>query len=514
MFRMSTTTDGVSPHAIVIGAGIGGTALAALLAHAGLRVTLLEKNRYLGGVCAGYEKHGFHIGFGSHMFSRGERGPLGQVLKRVGQPGAIEFLRTDCPVELRWPDHAQPAGYSAVPFPIGLDPLLGARLFREMGLSPSEIPAVVQILAAGDADADMWRYRSLTEFIAHHTDNPRVAAMFSFLFALYLLVPPEQMSAGEVIHCFRRMTQDHNISYPRGGSQAVPLAYCRIAEDHGAQIHTGATVKRILITGGRAHGIELADGTRLDADLVISTSSVRNTALRLCDPARLPPSYVDRAKAVQGSLSVVQVKFALDTELVRPGCLIGAFDDTQDLLHAEGNLSTATFRDILAGRVPDALPFYCPVPTNFDPGLAPPGHQLLTACAPAPTSDIDLADPPAAWEEALTRAIRRIVPGLDEHILFVDRTTVTWMEHWNGKETGTVISTAQTPRQVGEHRPSVRTPVDGLYLAGDCAGGRGTGTELAADSAMECAEHVLTDLRRAAPASWRHADTHLASVPV
>ncbi|WP_306750718.1 FAD-dependent oxidoreductase [Saccharothrix yanglingensis] len=94
------------PHVIVVGAGIGGSASAALLAHAGLRVTLLEKNRYLGGSCASYEKHGFQIDFGTHLFPRGERGPLGQVLKRVKRPAAIEFRRHPTSSNSGGPDHA------------------------------------------------------------------------------------------------------------------------------------------------------------------------------------------------------------------------------------------------------------------------------------------------------------------------------------------------------------------------------------------------------------------------
>jgi hypothetical protein len=88
------------------------------------------------------------------------------------------------------------------------------------------------------------------------------------------------------------------------------------------------------------------------------------------------------------------------------------------------------------------------------------------------------------------------------------------MEHWLGKQYGPAISTAQTPDQVGpKNRPSVATPVRGLYLAGDGAGGRGIGTELAADSAMECAERILTDLARPIPTAWqkdRHRQPQLS----
>ena len=117
-------------------------------------------------------------------------------------------------------------------------------------------------------------------------------------------------------------------------------------------------------------------------------------------------------------------------------------------------------------------------------------------CAVAPTSDVTLRDPGPAWEEAMLRTIRRVVPGLDEHALFVDRFSVEFIERWIGKEFGPAVSTAQTPDQVGAKRPRVFTPVRGLYLAGCNAGARGVGTELAAASAMECVDRVLTDLGR------------------
>jgi prolycopene isomerase len=155
------------------------------------------------------------------------------------------------------------------------------------------------------------------------------------------------------------------------------------------------------------------------------------------------------------------------------------------------------FEHVTRGEVPPIVPFYCPVPTNFDPSLAPPCHQLLTVCAVAPTSDVKLTSPPAAWEEAMLRAIRRVVPGLDEHALFVDTFDVKFIESWIGKEFGPAVSTGQTPDQVGRRRPPVYTPLPGLYLAGCNAGARGVGTELAAASAMECVDRILADLGRA-----------------
>src|SRR5688572_8060934 len=89
-------------RAVVIGSGIGGTAATLLLAHAGIPVSLIEKNRRIGGSCSGYDKQGFHVDIGTHMFCRGPKGPLGDVLRRVGESGAIEFFRTRDIAELRF----------------------------------------------------------------------------------------------------------------------------------------------------------------------------------------------------------------------------------------------------------------------------------------------------------------------------------------------------------------------------------------------------------------------------
>ena len=68
-----------------------------------------------------------------------------------------------------------------------------------------------------------------------------------------------------------------------------------------------------------------------------------------------------------------------------------------------------------------------------------------------------------------------------------------------GKSNRGAICTGQFPGQVGRDRLPVTTPVDGLFIVGDGAGGRGIGTELAASSAMEAVDELQAQrLRRAA----------------
>jgi prolycopene isomerase len=250
------------------------------------------------------------------------------------------------------------------------------------------------------------------------------------------------------------------------------------------------------VRDGRVRGVELTDGTTVPANVVVSTSSLRTTVLRLVGPEHFPAEYVERVKAIRGSYIAVQAKIGLRAPLVGAGAIVGGVGESADLLGVSTSDLKEMFAAVTRGEIPSIVPFYCPVPTNFDPSLAPPGHQLLTVCAVAPTSDVTLKDPGPAWEEAMLRTIRRVVPRLDEHTLFVDRFSVEFIEKWIGKEFGPAVSTAQTPDQVGARRPPVWTPLRGLYLAGCNAGARGVGTELAAASAMECVDRILADLGR------------------
>lgn len=488
-------------RAVVVGSGIGGTAATMLLAHAGIPTTLVEKNRRIGGSCSGYDKQGFHVDIGTHMFCRGDKGPLGDVLRRVGRAGAIDFRRTRDIAELRF-SQGDELTRVRVPAELRRMPRFAWNLARAMRLPPVEALRAARlfarILTMSDAEVTAWDGKTLDQFVAQYTNHGPTLGVFGFLLGLYFILPFWQVSAGEALHCFRAMAFDNALSYPRGGSIAIPSAYVKIAEELGAEVRVGTGVKRIVVADGQTRGVELEDGTLLPATIVISTSSLRTTVLRLVGESHFPSDYVDRVKRIRGSYIAVQAKIGLNKKLVDAGAICGGVGDAthDDLINVSQRELERMFAAMTDGRVPPIVPFYCPVPTNFDASLAPPGHQLLTACAVAPTSDITLRDPAREWEEAMMRALRRVVPGLDEHTVFVDRFSVEFIEKWIGKEFGPAVSTAQTPDQVGKNRPPVHSPLRGLYFAGCNAGARGVGTELAAASAMECVERVLFDVGR------------------
>jgi prolycopene isomerase len=494
----------VAAKIVIIGSGIGGSASAVLSAHAGFDVTVLEKNRRLGGSCASYEKQGFTIDIGTHMFTRGPKGPLGEVLARVGRRDTISFRKTTNIAEIRTIARNQKDIVKiSVPVARHRYPRFFVELAHAMNLGPRQMSKAMRmfghIIFMSDAEVDEWNDATVEDFIMKHTDHPGLISLFGFLLGLYFILPYWEVSAGEAFWAFRRMVKDNWLSYPLGGARAIPETYCQIAESFGAEVRTGVGVKRIRVSlengKRRVLGVTLSDGTQIDADIVISTSSVKTTVEHLVGPEFFPESYVARAKKIKGSQIAVQAKIALKKKLVSAGALVGGVGTDFNLFSVQTEDLRSMFNSVRSGRIPSVVPFYCPVPSNFDPTLAPPGCQLLTVCAVAPTTDVTLQDPSSAWEESMLEAMRAIVPNLDENILFIDRFSVKFIEHWIGKKFGPAVSTAQTPSQVGDKRPKIQTPIAGLYIAGCGAGARGVGTELAAASAMECVDMIVEEWR-------------------
>ncbi|MHC1591578.1 MAG: NAD(P)-binding protein, partial [Candidatus Helarchaeales archaeon] len=78
--------------AIIVGGGVGGTAIGALLAHRGKSVAIFEKNKIIGGRCLSYEHQGFLVDLGVHLFGVGEKGYIGDALRKIDRPNALEWV--------------------------------------------------------------------------------------------------------------------------------------------------------------------------------------------------------------------------------------------------------------------------------------------------------------------------------------------------------------------------------------------------------------------------------------
>ena len=73
-----------------------------------------------------------------------------------------------------------------------------------------------------------------------------------------------------------------------GGGPALVEALFSVCRARGVELQSEAEVGRIRVESGRVVGVELVDGTPIDADCVLSCIGPRRTLLDLVDPEALP----------------------------------------------------------------------------------------------------------------------------------------------------------------------------------------------------------------------------------
>ena len=150
------------------------------------------------------------------------------------------------------------------------------------------------------------------------------------------------------------------------------------------------------------------------------------------------------------------------------------------------NFSTMPPREysemLYRGEIPDDINSFIVVPSSFDPSIAPEGKQLIMMTTAVP-GDLDYKYCPAILDK-LIQVAEEHFPGMQEHAVFVEKVFPEDAARIMGED-GAGIGIAQQAGQAGVDRPSICTPVKGLYIVGAEAGGSGVGTELAVNSAIE-----------------------------
>ncbi len=452
---------------VIVGGGIGGAALGALLSARGQKVALLEKNSIIGGRCASYKRDGFVVDVGVHLFGEGGAGPLGEVCRRAGEPDAIDWVLA------RNPRVAMHFKGQTVPF---------TRDLMMKNVEKKDLGPLAQIfmsvMTMTDQDLDKLWYVSLQDWIFRFTEDRAVLAMFGMLCGIYLCVTPDVASTTEFILCLKGVMKNKSSGYPRGGCVAIPEAYRRIIEKNGGEVRLSCPVDKILIENGAAKGV-VVGGRAIEAEKVVSNADIKATVLELAGEGHFPAEYVERVKGLTYTAHVCALKVALDNKVTDQKMIMYAPDLSDE------EMEEVQRAYIEGGPMPMVAGGMLNSPTNFDPDLAPEGGQLIffgTRCERGQDWD--------EWKRILLEAMYKMFPGMEDHVLWAAIDSPDVVEKYAGED-GNVIGVGQTVDQVHERRPTHETPVENLFLCSAEAGGHGIGTELAASSALELADKLV-----------------------
>jgi len=428
--------------AIVIGAGPNGLAAAVRLAKAGCKVVVLERSDAPGGLSA---KREFHPGYTVPGILHDEALVPRAIAERLGLNLKFRRPPSTYVAETNGPGILLPGNSAGAAKAIGQrskhDALgyqgLRAFLDRVAPLITAVLAEAPPPLAPGSA-GDVWQLarRGLALWKVSRRDLvelARVAPMcvadfFNERFESPLLVEAFSApavastwsgpwSAGTVTNFLLRECAGGEAL--QGGPPALIDALLAASRAAGAELRTGAEVKRIRVDRGRVAGIVLASGETIDAPVVVSSADPKRTMLNLLTPGTLPLRIEEEFHRLRARGTAAKVHLALSGSLELAGS-DGRLDEAIRIGGGHVDDLERAFDAIKYRRFSDRPHLEIRVPTIADPSLAPPGHHVASILASFAPYDLE-----GGWTaEARERLGDAVISVLEKHAPDVRRRIV------------------------------------------------------------------------------------------
>jgi phytoene desaturase len=486
-----------SGEVVIIGAGLAGLAAALHLAGRGRAVTVVERETFPGGRAGRLDTGGYRIDTGPTVLTMPD--VVEETLAAVGETlaGRLDLVRLDPAYRAMFADGSQldvhtdaDAMADAVARFAGPAEAHGYRRLRvwltelyqaEFGRfiasnvdSPLSMagPSLGRLAALG-------AFGRLEPAIGRFLRDERLRRVFTFQ-SLYAGQSPQRALALYAVIAY--MDTVAGVYFPRGGMRALPDALAAAAEAAGVRFRYGSPVTALERSGARISAVRTAGGERIACDAVVLATELQ-TAYRLLgrSPRRPVP--------LRPSPSAVVLHLGIGRQRPEQAHHTISF----------GAAWRGTFRQIIDDGQPMSDPsLLITRPTASDPGLAPPGRDLLYILAPAPNLQAGQPDwDTAKWDtvadayagQLISTVADRLMPGLAAEI---ETAQVITPADWarQGMVAGTPFSYAHSFWQTGPFRPgNLPRGAANVVLAG-CGTVPGVGVPTALISGRLAADRI------------------------
>lgn len=492
--------------AIIIGSGIGGLAAAALLGtRLGKRVVVLERHYTAGGFTHTFRRPGYEWDVGIHYVGQ-VRDPargLGAMLAGVSD-GSLQWASmgevydTVAIGDRRWEYvtgaerwRARMAEY----FPreaAGIDrylQLVRAATRSSTGFfAEKAVPKPIAAVGGGLMRARFMTHarRTTAGAIGSVTSDRTLAAVLAGQWGDYGL-PPSRSSFA--MHAILTRHYFDGAYYPVGGASRIAESILPRIEASGGRVLVSAEVDAILLNGGRASGVRMADGREFHAPLVVSDAGVATTM-------RLLPRDAPGREALDGVLARVKPSAA-------HLCLyVGLSGAAERLGLPRSNVwcypSPDLDGDLARFEADPAAPLplaFVSFPSAKDPAFAErfPGRATVEVVTIAPYAWFERwADAPwrrrgaeyddlkARFTARLLDILYQVAPSTRGAVDVAELSTPLSTRHFVNVERGEIYGLEHSPQRFQERDLQPRTKVPGLFLTGCDVSTCGLGGALAA----------------------------------
>lgn len=460
---------------IIIGSGIGGIAAAALLGSKGYRVIVLEKNEQPGGRASMFEADGLRFDMGPSWYLMPE--VFDKFFNELGAKTSdyLDLVRLSPSYRVYFDGRSEPVDiYSdverdAATFEL-LEPGSSKVLKRYLDRSEQQYKLILKYFLYARFD----RIRSLftagtlralrivpligsmQRYVSSYFKSDEIQKLLQYTLVFLGSSP---YNAPALYNIMSHLDFNQGVYYPKKGMYEVIRASVALAEKQGAEFRYNTTVAKILTQNGKAHAVELADGTKIEADIVISNADMAFTETELLGAKQrtyTPAYWQKRVMAPSALLLYLGVKGELPTL-------------QHHTLYFSKNWRHNFAQIFETPSWPDNPSFYVSNTNKTDPTVTKSGVENLVILVPLGAG---VSDTPTEREAYVAKILslmadRMQIPDLTERIVYKRVFGPNdFADRYNSYK-GSALGLAHTLRQTAFGRPvSKSSRVTNLYYVG------------------------------------------------
>jgi len=412
------------PHAVVIGAGLGGLAAAIRLGARGYRVTVLDRLDQPGGRARVFRQDGFVFDAGPTVITApflleelwalaGKRMqdyvslvPVTPFYRVRFHDGAVFDYTGGAEAMRREVGRFAPAdveGYerfvreSERIFRVGFERLAHVP-FDSLWDMARIVPDMVRLGS----------HRSVYGLVASLVQDERIRQVLSFH---PLLVGGNPFDTTSIYCLIAFLERKWGVHFAMGGTGAIVKGLADLIAGQGGVVRLNTEVAGITVEGRRATGVRLASGEVIRADVVVSNGDAGWTYRRLL-PARFRRRWTDR-KLERARYSMGLFVWYFGTKR--------RYEDVKHHTILLGPRYRGLLDDIFHRKVvAEDFSLYLHRPTATDPSLAPAGHDAFYVLSPVPNlaSGTDWAAEAEPYRRRIERYLSdTVLPGLEHEVV-------------------------------------------------------------------------------------------------
>jgi phytoene desaturase len=468
------STMPLSKQIVIVGAGPGGLASAMLLAGAGYRVKVLERQSQVGGRTSSIESDGFRFDLGPTFFLYPR--VLESIFAAVGRNlrQEVELVRLDPQYQLIF---GAGGSLRATPDIERMDRAIAS-------LSPADAGQLRRFLSDNRQKMDRFRpilespfhgwrdvfsprllkmlplvrpWLSLDGELRRYFRDPRVRLAMTFQ-SKYLGMSPFKCPSLFSILSF--IEYEYGVFHPLGGCGAVTQKMAEIAQQMGVEIVVDDPVESILFEGRKAVGVCSRSGTHKADALVVNADFARAMT-------RLVPDHLRRRWT---NRKIARKQFSCSTFMLYLG-IEGRYDQ---LAHHTIYLARdylTNLAEIEKHHTLSADPsFYVQNACVTDPSLAPKGHSTLYVLVPVTHQheNVDWRQEAGRFRALALRQLSKIGLGdVTDRIRFERMITPADWDAGHDIHLGSTFNLAHSLSQMLHLRPHNRfEDLESVYLVG------------------------------------------------